>query len=213
VSKIELLLRAPLLRDGLSSVLTEAGFTVFHRPTQGDNDTILVVDFDNCSDPEIVHAHRSRGVKIVAMAHNAESLEIGPDNITLLSGFLTYDLSIDAFAQCLRLICSGECLFPRDLALERNSPSTLDLQPIWGFHLSRRETEVLSHLAEGRSNKMIAEGLGIAETTVKVHLKSLLRKINVANRTQAAIWALANLPELDATRRGPAPVDADLRAE
>ena len=44
----------------------------------------------------------------------------------------------------------------------------------------------------GASNKVIAYKLGIMEATVKVHLKSLLRKIGAANRTQAAIWALHN---------------------
>jgi two-component system, NarL family, nitrate/nitrite response regulator NarL len=61
---------------------------------------------------------------------------------------------------------------------------------------------MLSHLTAGRSNKTIARELGIAEATVKVHLKSVQRKIRVENRTQAAIWALANLPELNATPRG-----------
>jgi two-component system nitrate/nitrite response regulator NarL len=42
----------------------------------------------------------------------------------------------------------------------------------------------------------------MTEATVKVHLKSVLRKIRVENRTQAAIWALANLPELGDTPRG-----------
>ena len=44
----------------------------------------------------------------------------------------------------------------------------------------------------GASNKLIAIRLGIAEATVKVHLKTLLRKIDVNNRTQAAIWAINN---------------------
>jgi len=44
----------------------------------------------------------------------------------------------------------------------------------------------------GASNKMIANKLGITEATVKVHLKTLLRKIDVNNRTQAAIWAMNN---------------------
>jgi two-component system nitrate/nitrite response regulator NarL len=54
---------------------------------------------------------------------------------------------------------------------------------------------MLTHLVAGHSNKVIARRLDIAEGTVKVHLKSVLRKIRVENRTQAAIWALANLPE------------------
>ena len=58
--------------------------------------------------------------------------------------------------------------------------------------LSEREEQVLRDLVKGLPNKMIARKRDIAEATVKVHLKSILRKIRVANRTQAAIWALEN---------------------
>ena len=57
--------------------------------------------------------------------------------------------------------------------------------------LSDRETQILQCLVEGCANKLIARRLEIAEATVKVHIKGLLRKINVSNRTQAAIWALS----------------------
>ena len=56
--------------------------------------------------------------------------------------------------------------------------------------LSGRETEILWHLTRGDANKVIARRLDISEATVKSHLKSLLRKLNFNNRTQAAIWAI-----------------------
>jgi two-component system, NarL family, nitrate/nitrite response regulator NarL len=56
--------------------------------------------------------------------------------------------------------------------------------------LSGREAAILSGLVQGASNKMIACQLKITEATVKVHVKAILRKIRVRNRTQAAIWAL-----------------------
>jgi two-component system, NarL family, nitrate/nitrite response regulator NarL len=56
--------------------------------------------------------------------------------------------------------------------------------------LSQREREILIRLAEGDSNKQIARLCKITESTVKVHLKAILRKITVHNRTQAAIWAI-----------------------
>jgi two-component system nitrate/nitrite response regulator NarL len=58
--------------------------------------------------------------------------------------------------------------------------------------LSQRERQILVHLAEGESNKQIARLCNITESTVKVHLKAILRKITAHNRTQAAIWAVAN---------------------
>lgn len=64
-------------------------------------------------------------------------------------------------------------------------------QPEGLDRLSARERVILVHLTQGASNKHIARALNIAEATVKVHVKSLLRKIHVNNRTQAAMWAVA----------------------
>lgn len=59
--------------------------------------------------------------------------------------------------------------------------------------LSGREELILTHLMRGASNKLIARELGIAEATVKVHVKSLLRKLRAKNRTQAAMWGIHHL--------------------
>jgi two-component system nitrate/nitrite response regulator NarL len=59
-----------------------------------------------------------------------------------------------------------------------------------GHSLSPRESQVLTSLVQGRSNKLIARVCQISEATVKVHLKAILRKIQAQNRTQAAIWAI-----------------------
>jgi two-component system, NarL family, nitrate/nitrite response regulator NarL len=60
--------------------------------------------------------------------------------------------------------------------------------------LSAREAAILTCLIEGASNKAIARKFDLAEGTVKVHMKAILRKIGMANRTQAAIWAAEHLP-------------------
>lgn len=58
---------------------------------------------------------------------------------------------------------------------------------------SRREMAVITRLRDGNSNKDIANDLGISDATVKVHMRSIFRKANVKNRTQAAIWAMEHL--------------------
>ena len=63
--------------------------------------------------------------------------------------------------------------------------------------LSRREMLILRMLMEGASNKNIARNLVITESTVKVHMKAILRKLRLQNRTQAAIWARNNVNEND----------------
>lgn len=62
--------------------------------------------------------------------------------------------------------------------------------------LSSRECTMLQHLMQGAPNKQIARDLGIADATVKIHIKSLLRKIQVRNRTQAAIWGTINMSSI-----------------
>ncbi|HVN35157.1 MAG TPA: response regulator [Casimicrobiaceae bacterium] len=56
--------------------------------------------------------------------------------------------------------------------------------------LSTREREILVHIARGMSNKEIARELDVAESTVKIHVQHILRKLNLASRVQAALWAV-----------------------
>jgi two-component system nitrate/nitrite response regulator NarL len=55
--------------------------------------------------------------------------------------------------------------------------------------LTEQESRILDHLVDGKSNKLIARDLGIAEGTVKVHVKHLLKKLNLRSRVEAAVWA------------------------
>ena len=59
-------------------------------------------------------------------------------------------------------------------------------------HLTPRETEILGLLAEGQSNKVIARNLGISDGTVKLHVKAILRKLNVHSRVEVAVMAVEN---------------------
>jgi DNA-binding CsgD family transcriptional regulator len=70
-------------------------------------------------------------------------------------------------------------------------------EPLYrGDDLSPRERDLLLQVVEGHSTKRIAWHLGMSESTTKARLRRLLRKIRVNNRTQAAIWAFANLSSL-----------------
>ena len=88
----------------------------------------------------------------------------------------------------------GEKVFPTHLAalLVNGMADTPPARVTTSHGLSEREGQVLQCLVHGDSNKMIGNRLNITEATIKVHMKSLLRKINATNRTQAAIWAMKN---------------------
>ncbi|MCW2240159.1 LuxR C-terminal-related transcriptional regulator [Azospirillum canadense] len=119
----------------------------------------------------------------------AKAIQAGAD------GFLMKDMSVEALAQSLRLVMLGEKVLPSDLAAllisGRMNGSSVEL-PVSRKGVSQREAQILRCLLNGDSNKLIANQLNITEATVKVHLKSLLRKIDASNRTQAAIWGLNN---------------------
>ena len=69
------------------------------------------------------------------------------------------------------------------------APPAAQADPI--HSLSPREHEILGHIARGASNKEIARALDIAETTVKIHVQHILRKLNLSSRVQAAVYATA----------------------
>lgn len=101
----------------------------------------------------------------------------------------------------LRLICLGERVFPHDLTMERKrqaAPRGAELRPD-AVRLSPREKGMLS--VRGPLKQADRAAVGVTEATMKVHLKSVLHKIGVENCTRAAMWALANLTELDVALR------------
>ncbi len=71
---------------------------------------------------------------------------------------------------------------------DENSPPSATPPP-----LTKREVEILKLLVEGQSNKLIGRRLNITEGTVKVHIKHILKKIQLKTRVEAAVWAAANL--------------------
>ncbi|HEY9537025.1 MAG TPA: response regulator transcription factor [Kiloniellaceae bacterium] len=110
------------------------------------------------------------------------------------AAFLLKDISLEALIHSLKLAMLGQKVMPTELAMALINGAT-GMQPADGrsiadYGLSDREMEILRCLVNGDANKVIANRLDITEATVKVHMKSLLRKIKAANRTQAAIWAL-----------------------
>jgi two-component system, NarL family, nitrate/nitrite response regulator NarL len=113
------------------------------------------------------------------------------------SGYLLESISRDALRESLRLVDAGEKVFPSELAMQfpaltsrPDDSAAPNLSPPES-DLSCREVEVLQCLANGQSNKVIAKNLEIAEATVKVHVKRILRKAHAINRTQAALWGIA----------------------
>jgi two-component system nitrate/nitrite response regulator NarL len=113
-------------------------------------------------------------------------------------GVLSNDISTTALLYSIEIVLLGERIVPTILPsggrISAPAPScalALDTDILGlGASLSARERQILHCLVDGLPNKLIARQLGITESTVKVHLKVLLRKLRIQNRTQAAVWAL-----------------------
>lgn len=97
----------------------------------------------------------------------------------------------EEIAMAARVMQTGLIILPADI-LARWKTAGPDASAaenaIAGFGLTHREQEVLHFLTEGQSNKMIARELGINDTTVRVYVRSILQKLGVQNRTQAALF-------------------------
>jgi NarL family two-component system response regulator LiaR len=102
-------------------------------------------------------------------------------------GYLLKDTEADALCRAIKAAAAGQVqVSPSVMArLLHEIPAPQKLEP-----LTERETEVLRALASGMSNKEIAEALVIAEKTARTHVSSILAKLGVTSRTQAALYAI-----------------------
>lgn len=100
-------------------------------------------------------------------------------------GFIPKSLTAASMVNAVRFVLAGERYFPFDFG----TSETAGARPSAFADLSERELQTLEQLCIGLSNKEIARNLGIQEVTVKLHVKNVLSKLGVANRTQAALMA------------------------
>lgn len=112
------------------------------------------------------------------------------------SGYVLKDISKDDLVRAIRVVHSGESLIQPSLAKKvlkefahlANEPPQAAKGTL--RELSDREVEVLKFVSNGKSNKEIADTLSISETTVKAHLRSIFRKLEVNDRAQAVAYAM-----------------------
>jgi DNA-binding NarL/FixJ family response regulator len=110
------------------------------------------------------------------------------------AGFLYKDVDPDALVRAVRAVHDGNTVLAPEAAgsLVRSRARSAAVAGLDA--LTPREREVLAQVAEGRSNREIARLLHMSEKTVKTHVSSVLAKLGVADRTQAALYAVRNSP-------------------
>ncbi len=100
-------------------------------------------------------------------------------------GFLRKSAGRDVVVDTVRLVARGHSVLPQEeLSRLTGGAASRDTPPESAPHLTQRERQVLGRLAQGMSNRQIAADLGISESTVKMHLTSVMSKLGVASRVQ-----------------------------
>lgn len=200
----------PMFRAGLASVLASSGFEVIATVDNAEaairaapkDPGLAVLDTVRCpmqAVNEVALLHAGFSEIRIALIAEPDQLDYAHIVAAFHAGMNAYLInpSAEVFIKSMELVMLGETILPREILLtapkREHEAGTISA-------LSNRETEILRHLAKGCTNKQIARLCQAAEATVKVHVKAIARKLRVKNRTQAATWAMGNLPTINGAK-------------
>lgn len=205
----------PLLRIGLQTVLAGERFNVWHKAvddisllpeTQDGERVLFIIDGQSYGVNAISVINRIKtrfpDAKIVILAEMFEADAISAGWKAGAHGFCLTNSQREILIGSLELVMLGEMVLPSAFVLSMTEPHAGCTAPSTaenvgrsetygssGRKLSVREAQILEYLREGAPNKVIARQLNLSESTVKVHVKAILKKVGACNRTQAALWA------------------------
>lgn len=200
--------KARLMRDMIGRILTDGGYLVLREDRPGDKPAfgpplsdpawkaefvIVIYEGGEISHDALDRIRRAATGKIILLLRENWLEDVAEEVFVAVDGVLNDEVSADALLCALKVIQGGERVVSRHLSQSfAKQSTTVEAAPRHAASLSPREKEIILRLVRGESNKVIGHSLQITEATVKVHLKAILRKISVQNRTQAAIWAVNN---------------------
>ncbi len=200
-----------LFRRGLIALLAgDARFEVVaeardaneaHRRAAATQPDVILLDNHM---PGVNGVDALAGFKELAPAAHVLMLTVSEDERDLAAalrggarGYLLKTMDSDMLAAAILRTMAGDSVVSPEMtsklvsafqASRGDAPeAAADADPI--HSLSPRERQILAHIARGASNKEVARELGIAETTVKIHVQHILRKLNLSSRVQAAVYA------------------------
>ncbi len=134
------------------------------------------------------------GIPIVMLTTSSDERDLVASLRSGAQGYLVKDMEPDQLIESLHEIVSGKTVVAPHMTgvlakvVQGEEPSVASDARF--LELTAREMEILCHLAEGSSNKVIARELGITDGTVKLHVRSILRKMQVQSRVEAAVRAV-----------------------
>ncbi|MEH6616336.1 MAG: two-component system response regulator NarL [Porticoccus sp.] len=196
----------PILRKGIKDLIElEDNISVVGEAANGDDavkeavqksPSLILLDLrlKGMSGLDVLKALRNSGVdsRVVIFSGSDDEDDVIQALRAGADGFLSKDLGFDDLIVNIRRACEGKMVFSDDLlhiiatAFRKeklNKKSDVS-------HLTSREKQTLKCIANGMSNKKIAQELDIALPTVKVHVKHVYKKLGLTSRVEAAVWVL-----------------------
>jgi two-component system, NarL family, nitrate/nitrite response regulator NarL len=202
-----------LVRSGISHLLSGTRFVIsdetLDHPSELPILCLIHTDQVTADATETVERLKAQwpSARVVLLTDHMEPAAIVPAFQAGLDGLCSMAMVREPLITALELVMLGETFIsaaagsallqqrqarPQAHADEPIPPASANDFPSVS-RLSGREAQILHCLTKGASNKLIARDLGVAEATIKVHVKAILRKVKAANRTQAAMWAQQHL--------------------
>ena len=202
-----------LVRKGIEELLRSRGVQVVASVGSGEEgvqrardlsaDIILLdIRMPGMTGIETLKQLRASGLTtpVVLLTMSRDDADLGAALRAGAQGYLLKDMEPDELLPALEATLRGDNVIARELVgtLARivrgnTGPDPESPRPATPFaDLTPREREILAHIAKGYSNKMIAQALGVAEGTVKLHVKAVLRKLGLRSRVEAAVMAVEN---------------------
>ena len=184
--KVALLTDDPLLKAGLSSLLAQVGSI---DVVEGDGAEVALWDAGNDASKTLARLAelRSMAMPVVAVvgdpAHTAPAIAAGARGVVLR------DQVGPGIHAALAAVRSGLTVMDTQLASSL-VPSQPPREPKGRGELTERERQVVQLLAEGLSNKLIADRLGISDHTAKFHVNGVMMKLGASTRTEAVVEAM-----------------------
>ncbi|MFV1973022.1 MAG: response regulator [Thiohalobacterales bacterium] len=196
-----------LFREGLEGLLNRRNINILAAVGNGPeglrlatelNPDVILLDMrmPEMNGMDVLRQLRKNGFSnpIAMLTTSSDERDLVESLRSGAQGYLLKDMEPDELVLALRDIVAGKTVVAPDLApvlarvVQGDSITVTEENPF--SRLTPRENEILLLLAEGQSNKVIARNLGISDGTVKLHVKSILRKLGVHSRVEAAVMAV-----------------------
>lgn len=158
------------------------------------HDSVVIVDAGNPKDlvSQLTRNRESiEAAHIIVLMRANQSIDDYRPIIGMIGGLLPDGATLQEIALAARIVRHGITLLPT-VAIATLRPTEADGESIDARSFTDREHAVLGLISQGASNKVIGRKLDITESTVRVHVRAILRKLGMQNRTQAALYAVSH---------------------